>query len=102
MSYEKMTPEKWVKNLIAGKFESASSAKKSIAKTGWHDRMKARARQLAEQHFDKPGSVKVGDLVRKNGNGAEEEEPVAQLKREGMKPMAIKTDQTTARLMGVG
>ena len=34
MSYEKMTPEKWVKNLIAGKFESASSAKKSIARQG--------------------------------------------------------------------
>lgn len=106
MSYEKMTPEKWIGNLLSGKFESAASAKKSIAKTGWTDRTKSRARSLAEQHFERPGSVKASDLVKRNGHvDAEMVDHVGILKHEPAAtiPLAIKSqvDMATARMMGV-
>ena len=65
MSYEKITPDRWLSRLLGGDFESATSAKKSIAKTSWQERFKARARLLADQHFACPGSVKAGDMVKK-------------------------------------
>ncbi len=106
MSYEKMTPEKWIGNLLSGKFESAASAKKSIAKTGWTDRTKSRARALAEQHFERPGSVKASDLVKRNGHAdAESVDHVGILKHEpsAAAPLAIRSqvDMATARMMGI-
>jgi len=104
MSYEKMTTERWIKNLLGDKFETASSAKKSIAKTGWPDRTKDRARACAERHFEKPGSVKMSDLVRKNGNGKSEddvEEHASDPLRKEPEATRVKTqDMTAVRLMG--
>jgi len=98
MSYEKMTLEKWMKNLLAGKFENAASAKKSIAKTSWPDRTKQKARQAAEQHFEKPGSVKLADVVRKSPG----EEQVEVLQREPAAiPVRQTSDMVTAKLLGI-
>lgn len=79
--YKKKTPEQWVKDLITDKFATVGNARKSLAKTGWSDRMKARARQCIDQQFTHPGSVKVRDMT----GGEPTEEPVVSKKKKNGK-----------------
>jgi hypothetical protein len=68
--YAKKTPEKWMEELLAGRYDNETSAKKAVSKTSWDNDVKERAKELAVKHFAMPGSVKAGDLFASVGGSA--------------------------------
>jgi hypothetical protein len=51
MSYEKLTPEKFIENMKSGKYSGVTGARRAIGKAEWKDAEKERVRGIAEKHF---------------------------------------------------
>jgi hypothetical protein len=48
-----MTLKRFTERLAARTYDSVTAARRAIGKTDWHVKQKRRARELADQHFEK-------------------------------------------------
>lgn len=103
--YVRTTVDQWMQGLLAGKYKSATSARKSIAKTEWGERVKERARQCADQYFINPGSVKLSDVHKKGFRAVRPEvaydPPATTPLKRIPDAAAFRTSHATARLTGL-
>ena len=81
MAYEKLSLDRFILSMKEGKYESLSSARKSISKTSsWNDAEKSKAQAAALKHFGGEGAAptkKIAKTAKKAGKKAAKTAKVA-------------------------